>query len=122
MNYSKQTTSFVASLVNNYCRYDNLSESFEIGFDDVDREDLYELCALIMLDSEDAAYEACSIENNHYPKMQAALIASLQHPLDPEAQRAFDLAWKEGILSYFQTSITKLLDDAAVNYNQDVAA
>lgn len=122
MNYSKETKSFVYSLVCNYSHYDNLSELFDVYFDNVDRDELYQLSALIMLDSPDAAYEATSIENPSYQKMQNALILSLQNPLDGDSREDFHFEWQEGILNYFKKSIIDLLDDALEIYNQEMAA
>lgn len=122
MNYSIETKSFVYSLVNNYSHYDYLSETFDIYFDNIDRDELYQLCAFIMLDSPDTAYEATSMENSNYQKMQDALILSLINPLDEELRKDFNFEWREGILMYFKKSIIDLLDDELEIYNRDMAA
>lgn len=118
MNYSKETKSFVTSLVNNYSQYDNLSESYEIDVDSIDDDDLYKLCALIMRDSPNSAIEATSIDNPAYEEsMLPALKYCMAHP-----SMEFESEWKKGILSYFRKHIIELLNDATEQYNQDSAA
>ena len=116
MNYSKETKSFVTSLVNNYSQYDNLSESYEIDVDSIDEDDLYKLCALIMRDSPNSAIEATSIDNPAYEEsMLPALKYCMAHP-----SMSFEDEWKKGILSYFHQRIIGLLDDDMEIYSHEV--
>lgn len=116
----KKIHNFVSSLINNYCQYDSLSETYEIDIDSIDEHDLYKLCALIMQDNAESAIEAVSIDNPAYEQsMLPALNYFMSHP---SASQLFAHEWQRGILSYFRKRIIGLLDDALEQYNQDMAA
>ncbi len=114
----KKINNLVTSLINNYCQYDSLSETYEIDIDDIDIDDLYKLCAFIMHDNPDSAIEATSIDNPAYeesmlPRLKTGMLSSAYN---------FEETWKKGILSYFRKRIIGLLDDALEIYNNDMAA
>ncbi len=118
LNNMKKITNFVTSLINNYSQYDKLSETYEIDIDDIDSDDLYKLCSLIMQSNPDSAIEATSIDNPAYEaSMLPALTYCIGHP-----RLSFESAWQEGILSYFRKRIIGLLDDALEIYNGEMAA
>jgi len=114
----KKINNFVTSLINNYCQYDNLSETYEIDINDIESDDLYKLCSLIMQDNPDLAIEATSIENPEYEK---SMLPALKYCMANNSL-SFEITWQEGILSYLRKRIIGLLDDALEIYNQDMAA
>ena len=116
----KKINNFVSSLINNYCQYDNLSETYEIDIDDIDSDDLSKLCALIMQDNPELALEATSIDN---PAYEQSMLPSLNYFMaHPTMSEMFSHEWQKGILSYLRKRIIGLLDDACEIYNGDIAA
>jgi len=116
----KKINKFVTSLINNYCQYDDLSETYQIDIDDIDFDDLSKLCALIMQDNADLALEAVSIDN---PAYETSMLPALNYYLaNPSTSEIFAHEWQKGILSYLRNRIIALLDDACEIYNGDMAA
>lgn len=116
----KKINNFVTSLINNYCQYDNLSETYEIDIDDIDSDDLSKLCALIMQDNPELGLEAISIDNPAYAaSMLPALNFFMAHPTMSEIVAH---EWQKGIISYLRKRIIGLLEDALEIYNGDMAA
>ncbi len=116
----KKINNFVTSLINNYCQYDNLSESYEIDIDNIDHDDLYKLCALIMQSNPDLALEATSIDNPAYEK---SMLPALNYFMaNPAASKIFSDEWQKGILSYLRKRIIRLLENSLEIYNGDMAA
>jgi hypothetical protein len=120
MNYSKETHTFVRSLLDGYTHYDKLIDAYDIHIDDIDADDLYKLCSLIMRDSPDSAIEATSIDNPEYERsMLPALNYFMAHP---SMSSLFTDEWQKGILSYLRNRIISLLEDDLENYNWEHAA
>lgn len=115
----KKINNFVTSLINNYCQYDNLSETYEIDIDWIEEDELSELCGLIMRENPDSAIEATSIDNPAYEK---SMLPALNYFLINKDSEVLSAHWKRGILSYFRKRIIGLLNNALEIYNQDMAA
>lgn len=119
---SKDTTKFADSLVVAYNQWDRFSESFEVRFDDLADFDKEKLCALIMRDNPDMAYEAMGSDNPEYHSMIAALTLFMEDSFDKDRKDNFLSHWQKGLVSYFRKAMEKVLDDSVVQYNIERAA
>lgn len=120
MDYSQRTRNLARSIVNNYCEYDSLSETYELV--NVSEFCLQELAASILIDSKSIASEANGADNNAFDaKMVPALIGLLSDSTNKEKRHDFIEAWLDGVTAYTQTFIDDLLQYYLEDYNSDYA-
>lgn len=118
MNYSKQTLAFADHIVSYYSTYNKLSEQYVLSSGDIADFDIHELCAFIMSDNEDAAYEANSIDNPYYNQLIfPALLKYMRNTADRDGEIEYVKACREGIAAYFDKRIHTLLDERLANHN-----
>lgn len=124
MTYSKDTIRFADHLVSYYSKYDNSQKKYELSWSDINDFDLHELSSFILLDDPMYALESTGPDNPYYEKsMLPALIKFMGNTTDREAQREFNIAWKDGIKQYHEKVIEELLEERLEIYNfyQDCA-
>lgn len=122
MNYSKETRNFASSLVNNFSKYDRLSESYSLIQDDLSDFDIDKLVGLIMSDNPGWANESIGPDNDKFDWMICSLQLYLKNSTDKDCEENFITNWKEGLHFYARKQIEKLLEDALEEFNHERAA
>jgi hypothetical protein len=118
MNYSKNVIRLAREITSHYAQFNTLDQQYLIDIDDIADFDLHELSALIMSEDKCLASEATGCDNPAYDKtMLPALTRYLERPTDKDKQIEFMSEWKEGVTSYFKSSMLELFESAASEMN-----
>lgn len=118
--HSKALRGFAHNLVVHYAKFDKLSQCYTLSIDDIEDFDLHEFASIFMQSNDDCASEATGYDNPAYEKtMLPALLKYLQNTTNKDNEIEFNNAWRDGIASYFKSSMQELLDECCSEQLQD---
>lgn len=116
-NYSSRTIELADRIILNHHKYDRYSKSYFYDFNNITDVELARLSASFMADDKDSACEAISLDNPRFPNhMLSSLISFMRDTSDSSNAYDFLHQWQDGIVSYFSTSMRKLLDERMETY------
>lgn len=117
MNYSKETIRYADILIRDYAKQEVWSKEFQLTIDSLSEFDLEKFAALIMLDDDQLASEATSLDNPAYQHMKWALIRYLKNSVNTEFEKDFVHVWRRNIVAYHEENMKELLQERLECYN-----